>query len=53
MLEAIVRGKVDPGWLADYARGTLRRKKEELARALHGRSIIASCRENCYRSWRF
>jgi len=36
MLEAIVRGKVDPGWLADYARGTLRRKKEELERALHG-----------------
>ncbi len=37
MLQAIVRGQVDPGWLADYARGSLRGKKQELERALHGR----------------
>lgn len=37
MLTAIVRGKLDPGWLADYARGSLRGKKEELERALQGR----------------
>jgi transposase len=36
MLEAIVRGKTDPGWLADYARGTLRLKKDELVRAFQG-----------------
>jgi len=36
MLEAIVRGKTDPGWLADYARGTLRLKKDELTRAFQG-----------------
>ena len=31
-----MRGKTDPGWLADYARGTLRLKKDELTRAFQG-----------------
>ena len=36
MLKAIVEGKRDPGWMADYARGTLRGKKQELELALNG-----------------
>ncbi len=36
MLKAIVEGKRDPGWMADYARGTLRGKKQELELALDG-----------------
>lgn len=36
MLDAVVEGKRDPGWMADYARGTLRRKKRELEQALDG-----------------
>jgi transposase len=36
MLKAIVEGKRDPGWMADYARGTLRAKKRELELALEG-----------------
>jgi len=36
MLKAIVEGKRDAGWMADYARGTLRGKKQELERALEG-----------------
>lgn len=36
MLAAIVRGQWDPGWLADYARGNLRAKREQLEQALHG-----------------
>jgi transposase len=36
MLKAIVEGKRDPGWMADYARGTLRGKKRELELALEG-----------------
>ena len=36
MLQAIVEGKRDPGWMADYAKGTLRGKKRELELALEG-----------------
>ena len=36
MLVAIGEGKRDAGWMADYARGTLRNKKQELERALDG-----------------
>jgi transposase len=36
MLKAIVEGKHDPGWMADYARGTLRGKRKDLERALEG-----------------
>lgn len=36
MLKAIVEGWRDPGWMADYAKGTLRRKRRELAQALEG-----------------
>lgn len=36
MLKAIVEGLRDPGWMADYARGALRRKRADLALALEG-----------------
>jgi transposase len=36
MLKAIVEGKRDPGWMADYARGALRGKRRELEAALDG-----------------
>jgi transposase len=36
MLKAIVQGVHDAGWMADYARGTLRRKRNDLALALEG-----------------
>jgi transposase len=36
MLKAIIEGKRDPGWMADYARGTLRGKRAELQLALDG-----------------
>jgi transposase len=36
MLKAIVEGKHDAGWMADYARGALRGKKRELELALQG-----------------
>ena len=36
MLKAILEGKRDPGWMADYARGTLRGKRAELELALDG-----------------
>jgi transposase len=36
MLAALVEGKRDPGWMSDYARGTLRRKKSQLELALDG-----------------
>ena len=36
MLKAIVEGRRDPGWMADYARSTLRGKKRELELALEG-----------------
>jgi transposase len=36
MLKAIVEGKRDPGWMADYARGSLRGKRKDLERALEG-----------------
>ena len=36
MLDAIVEGKRDPGWMADYARGALRSKRQQLAQALDG-----------------
>ncbi len=36
MLAALVEGKRDAGWMADYARGTLRRKKSQLELALDG-----------------
>jgi transposase len=36
MLKAIVEGQRDPGWMADYARGTLRGKRRDLERALEG-----------------
>lgn len=36
MLASLVRGDRDPGWMADYARGTLRGKKYQLELALQG-----------------
>jgi transposase len=36
MLNALVEGKRDAGWMADYARGSLRRKKKDLELALQG-----------------
>ena len=36
MLRALVIGNRDPGWMADYARGQLRRKRKPLAQALEG-----------------
>jgi transposase len=36
MLQAIVEGKRDPGWMADYARGRLRCKRKQLEQALDG-----------------
>lgn len=37
MLQGIIQGRTDPGWLADYARGSLRGKREELELVLRGR----------------
>ena len=37
VIQAIIRGQTDPGWLADYAKGTLRGKRPELELALRGR----------------
>src|ERR1700694_97992 len=36
MLQALVEGKRDAGWMADYARGALRVKRHELTLALEG-----------------
>ena len=36
MLKALVEGKRDAGWMADYARGALRGKRRELELALEG-----------------
>ena len=36
MLASLVEGKRDAGWMADYARGTLRGKKAQLELALQG-----------------
>jgi transposase len=36
MLAALVEGKRDAGWMADYARGSLRGKKDQLESALQG-----------------
>lgn len=36
MLTALVGGDRDPGWMADYARGTLRGKKRQLELSLQG-----------------
>jgi transposase len=36
MLAALVEGKRDAGWMADYARGTLRRQRDHLQMALEG-----------------
>jgi transposase len=37
MLRGLIQGRTDPGWLADYARGSLRGKREELELVLRGR----------------
>jgi transposase len=36
ILHAVVAGDKDPGWMADYARGALRSKRQQLEEALHG-----------------
>jgi hypothetical protein len=36
MLQAVVEGNRDAGWMADYAQGRLRQKMQELALALEG-----------------
>jgi transposase len=36
ILHAVIAGHKDPGWMADYAQGTLRSKRKELEEALHG-----------------
>lgn len=36
MLQALIEGKRDAGWMADYARGRLRSKRRELELALEG-----------------
>jgi transposase len=45
MLNAVVAGDKDPGWIADYAQGRLRAKRKELEQALHGLAptITAIC----------
>lgn len=37
MLQGLIQGRTDPGWLADYACGSLRGKRESLELALRGR----------------
>lgn len=37
VIQAIIGGQSDPGWLADYAKGTLRGKRAKLELALRGR----------------
>lgn len=36
MLAALIEGKRDPGWMADYARGALRSRRDQLELALEG-----------------
>ena len=36
ILHAVAAGDKDPGWMADYARGKLRSKRQQLEEALHG-----------------
>ena len=36
ILNAVVAGDKDPGWMADYAQGTLRAKRKQLEEALRG-----------------
>lgn len=36
MIRGIIAGRTDPGWLADYAKGSLRGKREELELVLRG-----------------
>lgn len=36
IIRAVIAGNRDAGWMADYARGTLRAKRKELEQALHG-----------------
>jgi transposase len=36
MLHAVADGNHDPGWMADYAQGRLRQKRQQLALALEG-----------------
>jgi len=36
MVKSIIAGQTDPGWLADYAKGSLRGKREELELVLRG-----------------
>lgn len=36
ILRAIIQGDKDPAWMADYARGALRKKKPQLEQALRG-----------------
>lgn len=36
ILHAVAKGDKDPGWMADYAQGSLRGKRKELEEALHG-----------------
>ncbi|HSU61007.1 MAG TPA: hypothetical protein VLI55_16980 [Bryobacteraceae bacterium] len=36
MVRGIIDGRTDPGWLADYAKGSLRGKREELELVLRG-----------------
>ena len=36
MLHAVAEGKRDPDWMADYAQGRLRQKRQELSLALEG-----------------
>jgi hypothetical protein len=36
MLNALIEGKRDAGWMADYARGTLRSRRDQLQMALEG-----------------
>jgi len=44
MLKAMVEGRRDPGWMADYARGRLRGKRRELsARGLRRDQHVRSC----------
>ena len=36
IVKAVIAGDKDPGWMADYAKGTLRAKRKQLEQALHG-----------------
>jgi transposase len=51
IIDAVVKGQQDPGWLSDYARGKLRCKKEQLRKVLrqHHRELLKELMEDMRR----